>query len=75
MPRYKAPEILRSEVSIGSTLKRRRMRETRPFSFTQGRESFDLAQDRESFDLAQNRELVERHVERQMGVFQQPVKV
>jgi len=37
------------------------MREKRPFGFTQGRESFGFAQDRE---------LVERHVERQMGVFQ-----
>jgi hypothetical protein len=34
----------------------------------------DFAQDRESFDLAQDRELVERPVERQMGVFQQPLK-
>jgi hypothetical protein len=34
-----------------------------PFGFAQGRESFDSAQDREP---------VERHVERQMGVFRKP---
>ena len=33
----------------------------------------DLAQGRESFDLAQDREPVERLVERQMGVFRQPL--
>ena len=40
------------------------MRVTQPFGFAQGRESFDFAQDREP---------VERPVERQMGVFRQPL--
>ena len=61
MPRSKVPEIPRNEAYFGSTPRRGRMRETRSFGFTQGRESFGFAQDRE---------LVERHVERQMGVFQ-----
>jgi len=54
------------------------MRGTQPFGFTQGCESFGFSQDRESFDSAQDRKLVERPVERpverQMDVFQQPVR-
>jgi hypothetical protein len=79
MPRSKVPEIPRNEAYFGSTPRRGRMRETRSFGFTQGRESFDLAQDRElvewyverPFGFAQGHEPVER----QMGVFQQPIKV
>ena len=43
------------------------MRVTPPFDFV-----LRLAQDGESFDVTRDRELVERPVERQMGVFQQP---
>jgi hypothetical protein len=54
------------------------MRGTQSFGFARDREPaerpFGFTQDRESFDLGQDLELVERHVERQMDVFQQPVR-
>jgi len=50
------------------------MRGTQSFGFARDREPaerpFGFTQDRESFDLGH----VERHVERQMDVFQQPVR-
>jgi len=70
MPRCKAPEILRSDAYFGSTPRRGRIKETRPFDLAQDRELVERLVDR-PFGFAQGHEPVEW----QMGVFQQPIKV